>query len=69
MNGFKTWYAVTNENECTYEWGNGSYDYDEAVEMLKEQGEGELVEVQETFLNGKMINNCAVNRYEYNGIF
>ena len=49
--------------------GNGSYDYNEAVEMLKEQGEGELVEIQETFFNGKMINNCAVNRYEYNDIF
>lgn len=69
MNGFKTWYAVTNENECTYEWGNGSYDYNEAVEMLKEQGEGELVEVQETFFNGKMINNCATKRTEYDEIF
>lgn len=35
MNWFKTWYAVTNENECSYEWDYGSYDYDEAVEMLK----------------------------------
>lgn len=69
MNGFKTWYAVTNENEGSYKWGNGSYDYEEAVEMLKEQGEGELVEVQETFINGKMVNNCAVKRYEYNEIF
>lgn len=69
MNGIKTWYAVTNENECAYEWGNGSYNYDEAVEMLKEQGGGELVEVQETFINGKMINDCAVKRYEYNDIF
>ena len=69
MNGFKTWYAVTNENEGTYEWGNGSYDYDKAVEMLKEQGEGELVEVQEIFVNGKMVNNCAIKRYEYDEIF
>lgn len=69
MNGFKTWYAVTNENEGTYEWGNGSYDYDIAVKMLKEQGEGELIEIQETFINGKMVNNYAVKRYEYNDIF
>lgn len=69
MNGFKTWYAVTNENEGTYEWGNGSYDYDIAVKMLKEQGEGELIEIQETFINGKMVNNYAVKRFEYNDIF
>ena len=34
----KTWYAVTNEKEDSYEWDNGSFSYDEAVKMLEEQG-------------------------------
>ena len=69
MNWFKTWYAVTNENEGTYEWDNGSYDYAKAVEMLKEQGEGEIITVEERYENGKMVDNCATNRTEYDEIF
>lgn len=32
------WYAV--QKDSTDAWDNGSYDYDEAVRMLKERGEG-----------------------------
>ena len=34
----KKWYAV--QEERTDAWDNGSYDYKEAVQMLKEQGHG-----------------------------
>lgn len=69
MNWFKTWYAVTNENKCIYEWGYGSYDYGKAVEMLKEQGGGEIITVEERYENGKMVDNCATKRTEYDEIF
>lgn len=49
--------------------GNGSYYYDEAVEMLKEQGEGEIITVEERYENGKMVDNCATKRTEYDEIF
>lgn len=65
----KIWYAVTNENEESYEWDNGSFSYNEALKMLEEQGEGEIIMIEETFVNGKMINNCAIKRIEYNDIF
>jgi len=32
------WYAVQRDREDA--WDNGSFDYDEAVKMLKDQGEG-----------------------------
>lgn len=65
----KTWYAVTNEKEESYEWDYGSENYEEAVKMLEEQGEGEIITVEERYENGKMIDNCAVERVEYNEIF
>lgn len=65
----KTWYAVTNEKEESYEWDNGSFSYDEAVKMLKEQGEGEIITVEIRYENDKMIDNCAVERVEYDEIF
>lgn len=34
----KKWYAVQETREDA--WDNGSYDFDEAVEMLKKQGAG-----------------------------
>ena len=34
----KKWYAV--QEERTDAWDNDSYDYEEAVQMLKEQGHG-----------------------------
>jgi len=41
----KKWYAV--QMESTDDWGNGSYDYNEAVEMLKEQGAGLIAVIDE----------------------
>mgnify|MGYP004536546877 FL=1 len=69
MYEIKTWYAVTNEKEESYEWDNGSHNYEEAVQMLKEQGEGEIVTVSELFMDGKMTSNFAIERVEYNEIF
>lgn len=34
----KKWYAVQMDREDA--WDNGTFDYDEAIEMLKEQGTG-----------------------------
>lgn len=65
----KTWYAVTNEKERSYEWDNGSFSYDEAVKILEEQGEGELVTVEIRYENDKMIDYYGVERAEYNDIF
>ena len=39
------WYAVQETSED--DWGYGSYDYDEAVEMLKEQGHGLIAVINE----------------------
>lgn len=65
----KIWYAVTNEKEESYEWDNGSFSYEEAVEILKKQGEGEIITVEIRYENDKMVDNCAVERVEYNEIF
>lgn len=34
----KKWYAVE-KNADDFDWGTGSYDYDESVDMAKEYGE------------------------------
>ena len=39
------WYAVQETPEDA--WDNGSYDYDEAVEMLKEQGHGLIAVIEQ----------------------
>lgn len=65
----KIWYAVTNEKEESYDWGYGSENYDKAVEMLKKQGEGEIITIEERYKNGKMVDNCATRRTEYDEIF
>lgn len=35
-------YAITDLQNEDNDWGYGSYDYDTAVEMLKERGYGEI---------------------------
>lgn len=44
----RTWYAVM-ENREDNDWGYGSYDLNEAIEMLKEQGweDGYILEVND----------------------
>ena len=39
------WYAV--QTSSTDDWGYGSYDYDEAVEMLNQQGKGIIAIINE----------------------
>ena len=39
------WYAVQESRED--DWGTGSYDYEEAVQMLKEQGHGLIAVIDE----------------------
>lgn len=39
------WYTV--QKETTDEWDYGSYDYTEAVEMLKKQGAGLIAVIEE----------------------
>ena len=39
------WYAVQESRED--DWGTGSYDYEEAVRMLKEQGHGLIAVIDE----------------------
>ena len=41
----KKWYAV--QTDRTDDWGTGSYDYDDAVQMLKEQGYGLIAVIDE----------------------
>ena len=41
----RKWFAV--QLDSTDEWGTGSYDYCEAIEMLKEQGAGLIAAVDE----------------------
>lgn len=41
----KRWYAV--QLESTDPWNNGSYDLDEAIEMLREQGSGLIAVINE----------------------
>ena len=38
----KIWYAISDLQNEDNDWGYGSYDYDTAVEMLKERGYGEI---------------------------
>ena len=38
----KIWYAITDLQNEDNDWGYGSYDYDTAIEMLKERGYGEI---------------------------
>ena len=38
----KLWYAVTDKLNDNVDWGNGSYDLEEAKKMLKDQGRGEI---------------------------
>ena len=38
----KIWYAITDLQNEDNDWGYGSYDYETAVEMLKERGYGEI---------------------------
>ena len=38
----KYWYAITDLQNEDNDWGYGSYDYDTAVEILKEIGHGEI---------------------------
>lgn len=38
----KLWYAVTDKLNDNVDWGNGSYNLEEAKKMLKEQGKGEI---------------------------
>ena len=41
----KKWYAV--QEERTDAWDNGSYDYEEAVQILREQGHGLIVVIDD----------------------
>lgn len=41
----KLWYAV--QEDRADGWDTGSYDYEEAVRMLKEQGHGLIAVIQE----------------------
>ena len=43
----RKWYAVLSDDEDT-DWGTGSYDKNEAEEMLREYPEGMLAEIEET---------------------
>lgn len=54
------WYAVQNRNYS--DWDNGSYDYNEAVEMLKEQGEGRIAVIND-------LTNCCLREIYYEDIF
>lgn len=38
----KIWYAITDLQNENNDWGTGSYNYNTAVEMLKEIGHGEI---------------------------
>lgn len=45
MENKKLWYAV--QKDSTDEWGNGSFDREEAVKMLKKQGYGLIAIIDE----------------------
>lgn len=45
MENKKLWYAV--QKDSTDEWGNGSFDREEAVKMLKKQGYGLIAVIDE----------------------
>lgn len=53
------WYAVQKTREDA--WDNGSQDYDKAVEMLKEQGEGLIAVIDED-------TGCCIEEIEYNEV-
>ena len=48
----KKWYAV--QKESSDAWDYGSYDLDEAVKMLKEQGHGliAIIDEEDSFCDG-----------------
>lgn len=48
------WYAV--QIDSTDAWDYGSYDYDEAVEMLNQQGRGQIAIINEdtSFCEGEI---------------
>jgi hypothetical protein len=48
------WYAVQTDRED--DWGTGSYDYNEAVKMLKRQGRGLIAVID---------GDVCVNEIEY----
>ena len=50
----KKWYAV--QTDRTDDWGTGSYDYNEAVQMLKRQGRGLIAVID---------GDVCVNEIEY----
>lgn len=43
----KPWYAV--QKDSTDPWDYGSHNYDEAIEMLKQQGEGLIAVINDDF--------------------
>lgn len=57
----KKWYAVQETTDDGWDWG--SYDYDEAVKMLKKQGHGLIAVIEENELD-----NFCVEEIEYEGI-
>lgn len=54
------WYAV--QIDSTDAWDYGSYDYDEAVEMLNQQGKGQIAIINEdtNFCEGEISFEEAV---------
>lgn len=56
----RKWYAV--QLDSAYDdWGTGSYDYCEAVEMLKEQGAGLIAVVDE-------VTGCCMYEISYDDV-
>ena len=43
---YRIWYAI--QEDPTDDWGYGTYDYYDAVDMLKEQGHGQIAVIEET---------------------
>lgn len=54
----KKWYAVQTSRED--DWSNGSYNYDEAVQMLKEQGCGLIAVIEEVGTDA-----CCIEEIKY----
>lgn len=48
----ETWYAV--QYEPTDAWDYGSNDYDEALDMLREQGEGLIAVIQDGYCDKEL---------------
>ena len=57
------WYAV--QTKRTDAWDYGSYDYDEAVEMLNQQGGGLIAIINEAtnFCEGELSFEDVIDRY------